>query len=126
MATLEVRAQDLQAAKPSTSDNPDMNLGAAETESLLFARERELQILDNEILRLQDEVMPRQDAEIAELGPEIERLQAQEMDAVKDTKIKKDESTKEGLARGSDFDTLEMQARWLKAKETVMRSIFEV
>ncbi len=48
------------------------------------------------------------------------------MDAVKDTKIKKDESTKEGLARGSDFDTLEMQARWLKAKETVMRSIFEV
>lgn len=103
-----------------------MNLGASETEALLFARERELQILDNEILRLQDDVMPRQDTELAELGPEIERLQTQEMDAVKDTKIKKDESIKEGLARGSDFDTLEMQARWLKAKETVMRSIFEV
>ena len=118
---LEERKEDLEARRPVRSENQDMNLGLEATAELLVARQRELGGVETEMEELR-EAVPRRKREVEGMRGELEVLEKRKGEAI-DGAVEAKRRRKGGDALGDD---LEKKGRWLKANESVLRSLLEV
>lgn len=99
----------------------DQVLPLAGTQRLVEQKERELELLNQQLLTADAEA-DRKQRELQRLHDELVPLQAQEtqaLSAAKEAQRRKEDGI------GSLGDELEQQARWLQSSETILRNLLE-
>lgn len=114
---LRERIEELQAAQPSASDDPQLAMPLQPTQELLAEREAQLAAIDREIESL-ERAVPAKKAALARLQEELQPLQVRKMGAVQAVKEAK-------RARGQNGED-EVMGRWLRGVEGGLRGMLEV
>lgn len=115
IATLRQEAADRQK---KGSRDPEMNLSLVETTALVKSREDELADLDARIEELRV-VVPEKKRKVRDAERELGPLEERKRMAI-------DEAREAQRKRGKGGDEIEKRGRWLRAQESVLRSMLEV
>lgn len=121
IAELESAIEELRSSHPSPrkSDNPNLNLSLADTQSLLAKREVELASLNSQLSVLQS-TLPRKTRELERLESELEPLQNQKKFAVAQAKEARKRREEGGV------DEMEEKGRWYRASELALTNTLGV
>ena len=122
ITALQERRDDLRARQPVSSENEELNLGLEATTQLLETREQEFEDLELRVSELK-EAVPERKRQVDEMRREMGGLERRKREAI-DGAVEAKRRRKGGDGGGGD--ELERRGRWLKANESVLRSLLEV
>lgn len=121
IAELESTIEALRSSHPSPkkSDNPNLNLSLADTQSLLSQREADLASLNSQVSVLQA-TLPRKTREVERLEVELQPLVNQKKFAVQQALEARKRREEGGV------DELEEKGRWYRASEIALGKMLGV